>query len=116
MRKHNHRNNQVLNIIEDGIKNKNIKYKRNTNVINITFNTLNASTVVELFDKYGINISGGSACMSGSEKPADSFLKSGYTYDEAMRTIRISVGFTNKRRHAKKFLKIFNYIIDNYDC
>ena len=92
-----------------------IKAKANNNVLNITFRRMSAATAVQIFDNNGINISAGSACDSTDEKPSDSYLASGYTEDEAMRTIRISVGCNNTIREAKKFVKIFKEIIDNYD-
>lgn len=92
-----------------------LKFRKHYNTINITFNNLLATTVVQIFNKYGIYISAGSACSSGEEKPSSAYLASGYTYDEAMRTIRISVGINNTIREAKKFVKILQKIIDNYD-
>lgn len=92
-----------------------LKFRKHYNTINITFNNLLATTAVQIFNKYGIYISAGSACSSGEEKPSSAYLASGYTYDEAMRTIRISVGINNTIREAKKFVKILQKIIDNYD-
>ena len=92
-----------------------LKFRKHYNTINITFNNLLATTAVQIFNKYGIYISAGSACSSGEEKPSNAYLASGYTYDEAMRTIRISVGINNTIREAKKFVKILQKIIDNYD-
>ena len=86
-----------------------------TNVINITFNHLTATAAVQIFDKLGFNISAGSACNSESEKPSEAYLASGYTEDEAMRTIRISVGKNNTIREAKKFIKALKKIVALYD-
>ena len=85
------------------------------NVINLTFKNLSASTAVQIFDKYGINISAGSACHSGSEEPSEAYLASGYSREEALRTIRISVGCNNTMREAKKFIKVLKKVLDNYD-
>lgn len=97
------------------IENYDLKVKTNNRVINVTFKSLNSSTAVQLFDKYGVNISAGSACISGQEKPSQAYILSGYTYDEAMRTIRISFGKNNKMSEAKMFVQIFKKIVDNYD-
>ena len=86
-----------------------------TNVINITFNHLTATAAVQIFDKLGFNISAGSACNSESERPSEAYLVSGYTEDEAMRTIRISVGKNNTIREAKKFIKALKKIVALYD-
>ena len=97
------------------IKNYNLKIKTNNRVINITFKNLNSSTAVQLFDMYGFNISAGSACVSGQEEPSQAYLFSGYSYDEAMKTIRISLGKKNTMLEAKKFIQTFKKIVDNYD-
>lgn len=86
-----------------------------TNVINITFNHLLATTAVQIFDKYGINISAGSACNSGEEKPSEAYLASDYSEEQALKTVRISVGSNNTMREAKKIIKILKKVIDNYD-
>ena len=92
-----------------------IKFRYSNNVINITFKSLLATTAVQLFDTFGFNISAGSACNSGSEEPSLAYLESGYTKNEALRTIRISLSEKNTIREAKKFVKVLNKIIDNYD-
>lgn len=97
------------------IKTKSMETKLNTNVINLTFKHLPASTAVQIFDKYGINISAGSACNSGNEEPSEAYLVSGYSREEALRTVRISVGCNNTMREAKKFIKVLKKILDNYD-
>lgn len=94
---------------------KRVKVGGHLNVINITFNNILAATAVQLFDHYGINISAGSACSSGEEKPSQVYLESGYSEKEALRTIRVSVGCNNTLREAKKFIKVLNKILDNYD-
>lgn len=86
-----------------------------TNVINITFNHLLATTAVQIFDRYGINISAGSACNSGEEKPSEAYLASGYSEEQALKTVRISVGSNNTMREARKFIKVLKKVIDNYD-
>lgn len=97
---------------EKFVKTRHIKF---TNVINITFNHLAATAAVQIFDKLGFNISAGSACNSESERPSEAYLASGYTEDEAMRTIRISVGKNNTIREAKKFIKALKKIVALYD-
>lgn len=113
--RNNYNNSKVLNIIINGLKKYKLNYQLHTNVINITFNKISAATAVELFDKFGFNVSAGSACNSGDEKPSLAYLESGYTEEEAMKTIRISIGRGNRLREAKKFVKILKKILDNYD-
>lgn len=105
----------IINYIVKYLKKFQVEYQIHTNVINITFNNISAATAVELFNKFGFNVSAGSACHSGDEKPSQAYLESGYTEEDAMKTIRISIGRRNKLREAKKFVKILKKILDNYD-
>lgn len=105
----------IINEIVKGLKKLKVTYRIHTNVINITFNQISAATAVELFDHYGFNISAGSACNSGDEEPSQAYLESGYTEEQAMKTVRISIGCGNKLSEAKKFVKILKKILDNYD-
>lgn len=84
-------------------------------IINITFRFLNAQTAVKIFDLYGVAISAGSACNSGSDEPSKALISQGYSKQEANNTIRISIGKQNTLHQARKFVKIFNKIIDKYD-
>ena len=105
----------IINHIVKYLKKFQVEYQIHTNVINITFKNISAATAVELFNKFGFNVSAGSACHSGDEKPSQAYLESGYTEEKAMNTIRISIGRRNKLREAKKFVKILKKILDNYD-
>lgn len=84
-------------------------------IINITFRFLNAQTAVKIFDLHGVAISAGSACNSGSDEPSKVLISQGYSKQDANNTIRISIGNQNTLHQARKFVKIFNKIIDNYD-
>jgi len=85
------------------------------NIINITFNHLNAQTAVQIFDQMGVAISAGSACNSGSDKPSKALLYYGKTPEEALKTIRVSLGKQNTLHEIKRFVKIFKKIVDKYD-
>lgn len=87
----------------------------NAGICNITFHTLLAQTAVTIFDKHGVAISAGSACNSGSDEPLKSLLEKGYTPEQALRTVRISLGTQTTKREIKKFLKILKEVIDNFD-
>lgn len=93
-----------------------VDLKAHNGIVNITFKNLNAQTAVQIFDMYGVAISAGSACNSGSDKPSKILLGCGYSSDEAVRTIRVSIGKQNTLHEIKKFVKIFKKIIDKYDA
>lgn len=112
------KNKYISSLIYDIVSNdvlKRVKVHSSLNTINITFKKLSSASAVQIFDNYGFNISAGSACMSGDEKPSEAYLASGYNYDEAMRTIRISLSCYNTKREVKKFIKVLEEILDNYD-
>ena len=122
MEENNKKADKVLNCLYNELSDYCFYYKPDVvinmgdiNVINITFSELSAASAVELFSNYGIYISAGSACNSVSEEPSEAYLESGYTREEALRTIRISVDSNNTIREAKKFFKVFKNIVDNYD-
>lgn len=91
------------------------KYNCSSNILNITFKNLSAQSAVLIFDKMGIAVSAGSACNSHSLKPSPTLLYRGYTKEEAMNTIRISLSIYNTVEECEKFIKTLKYIIDNFD-
>lgn len=91
------------------------KIKYNSNIINITFNNLNAQSAVAIFDRFNISVSAGSACNFDIDEPSKILIEAGYTEEEAMKTIRVSIGTQNTIREARKFVKICKKIIDKYD-
>ena len=92
-----------------------IRMSYHSNIMNITFNKLEAQTAVSILDKEGVAVSAGSACNSSSEEPSKILLAYGYSEEEANKTIRISLGKQNTLYQAKKFVKILKKIIDKYD-
>lgn len=92
-----------------------IRMSHHGNIMNITFNELDAQTAVVLLDEEGVAVSAGSACNSASEEPSKILLAYGYTADEAKKTIRISLGKQNTLHEIKRFVKILKKIIDKYD-
>lgn len=117
--KHWQRNKQKMisfrNKIERFLEKEGVRYSSAENIINITFKNLNAQTAVRLFDKDGVAISAGSACNSGSDEPSKALLYYGYSEEDAMKTIRVSLGIQNTKRDIRRFCKILKKIIDKYD-
>lgn len=79
-------------------------------IINITFANLNAQSAVQILDKQGIAVSAGSACISGSDEPAKAYLDR-MSREDALKTIRVSIGFKNTLHEAKKFCKILRIMV-----
>ena len=100
----------------EALKNMNLKYIKHSNgIINITFKNLNAQSAVQILDKKGIAVSAGSACNSGSDEPSRTLLFYGYNKEDALNTIRISLGIRNTKREIKRFISVLKKIIDIYD-
>lgn len=92
-----------------------IEMSYHNNIMNITFNELDAQTAVGILDAEGVAVSAGSACNSLSDKPSKILLAYGYSKEKAKRTIRVSLGRQNTLREIKRFVKILLKIIDKYD-
>ena len=85
------------NAFINALNEKKINYKLNgkcriPGILNITFPAILGQTLVMKLDLNGIAVSFGSACSSGTPKPSEVLLNLGLTSDEALRTIRISIG------------------------
>ena len=84
-------------LLIDKLNEKEITYKingenRTPGIINITFPNILGQNLVMKLDLEGIAVSFGSACSSGTTKPSSVLLDLGLTDDEALKTIRISIG------------------------
>ena len=90
-----------------------IKYSSNT--LNITFKNITAQFAVLALDKMGVAISAGSACNSLSVEPSSILIYRGYSRDDALKTIRISLSINNNLEECKEFIKVIKNFIDNYD-
>lgn len=63
--------------------------------INIRFDGVSGSRLVALCDLYGICISAGSACNEGTPEPSHVLKAIGLSYEEALSSIRITIGHQN---------------------
>ena len=109
------KNDKIIEYIYKKIYNTKRKISTCSNIINITFNNINAQTAVRIFDNEGIAISAGSACNSKEEEPSKALMFYKYTEEEAKKTIRVSIGVNNTMREARIFVKKYLKIIDKYD-
>lgn len=105
--------NELMNYIVENLPK--CKYHYSSNILNITFKNLSAQSAVLIFDKEGIAVSAGSACSSHSIEPSLILLYRGYSKDDAMKTIRISLSIYNTIEECEEFIKTLKYIIDNFD-
>jgi cysteine desulfurase len=65
------------------------------NNISLTIDGVSADTLTTLCDMMGVIIAKGSACKSYEPKPSEALLAMGLTEEQALNTIRISLGMMN---------------------
>ena len=94
----------------------NIRYKVNgkyriPGILNITFPNILGQTLVMKLDLNGVAVSFGSACSSGTPKPSKVLLNLGLSDEEALRTIRISIGKFHTKDDINNLANILSKIL-----
>lgn len=87
------------------------KSSRIPGVFNLRIDRCNGSDLVALASEYGIYISAGSACHSGDPKPSHTLKAIGLTDEQALSSVRISLGRFNGEQDVKYFGEMFPKII-----
>ena len=88
------------------------KSSRIPGVFNMRIDGCKGSDVVALASEYGICISSGSACHSGNPKPSYVLKAIGLTDEQALSSVRISLGRFNGEQDIKYFCEKFPKIIE----
>lgn len=88
------------------------KSSRIPGVFNMRIDGCNGSDVVALASEYGICISAGSACSSYIPKPSYVLKAIGLTDEQALSSVRISLGRFNREQDVKYFCEMFPKIIN----
>ncbi|VAW07183.1 Cysteine desulfurase [hydrothermal vent metagenome] len=85
---------------------------RLANTTTILMPDVASETQVMAFDLAGICVSSGSACSSGKVKPSHVVTAMGGTMDQALSTIRVSLGWNNTEQQVDEFIaawkKLYN--------
>ena len=81
-------------------------------IINITFPDILGQNLVMKLDLENIAVSFGSACASGTPKASKVLLDLGLTPDEALRTIRISIGKFHQENDIHCLVNTLNHILN----
>lgn len=115
MAKRNNKIEKMIYYIADECVELGLKVECNTHIVNITFNSLKAMSAVSIFSAMGVDISAGSACHSNSDEPSRILLENGYSPEEALNTIRVSLSDYNTWLDIKRFVKILKKIVAKYD-
>ena len=80
--------------------------------INIRFSGVSGSKLVTLCSLYGIYISSGSACNEGISEPSHVLKAIGLTDEEALSSIRITIGHTNTEEEINTAANIITALVE----
>jgi cysteine desulfurase len=80
--------------------------------INIRFSGVSGSKLVTLCSLYGVYISSGSACNEGISEPSHVLKAIGLTDEEALSSIRITIGHTNTEEEIDQAADIITALVE----
>jgi cysteine desulfurase len=80
--------------------------------INIRFSGVSGSRLVTLCSLYGIYISAGSACNEGIAEPSHVLKAIGLTDEEALSSVRITIGYENTEEEIDKAAEIITKLVN----
>lgn len=80
--------------------------------INIRFSGVSGSKLVTLCSLYGVYISSGSACNEGVSEPSHVLKAIGLTDEEALSSIRITIGHENTEEEINKAAEIITLLVE----
>jgi len=76
------------------------------NTLNISFDGIEGESLVMNLDMEGIAVSTGSACSEGNVEPSHVLLAMGLSKEQAVSSLRLSIGRFTKKEDIERFLKI----------
>ena len=88
--------------------------KRLPGNINISFPNQDGQQLLLVLDEYGICASAGSACSTGSSKPSHVLTSIGLSKEEAMGTLRFSLGKENTRQEIDYTIKVLQRMANTH--
>ncbi len=101
----------ISQLDEQGIDYKINGTDRVPGVLNITFYNIDAQSLIMQLDMAGIGISFGAACASGTAKASDILLDMGLSKEDALSTVRISLGKIHSLEDVKTMVNIIHQIL-----
>lgn len=119
---HMEERNQHIKTLRDGMLDKLLRIEgshlngslenRVVSNINICFDRVPGARLVTLCDMYGICISSGSACNEGTAEPSHVLKAIGLTNEEALNSVRITVGYRNFEMEVEDAANIITKLIE----
>jgi cysteine desulfurase len=80
--------------------------------INIRFSGVSGSRLVTLCSLYGVYISAGSACNEGISTPSHVLRAIGLTIEEALSSVRITIGHENTKEEIDQAVNIITALVE----
>lgn len=80
--------------------------------INIRFDGVSGARLVSLCSLYGVYISSGSACNEGVSEPSHVLTAIGLTKEQALNSIRITIGYTNTKEEIEDAAQIITQLVE----
>lgn len=80
--------------------------------INIRFSGVSGAKLVTLCSLYGVYISSGSACNEGVSEPSHVLKAIGLTDEEALSSIRITIGHTNTEEEIEQAANVITQLVE----
>jgi cysteine sulfinate desulfinase/cysteine desulfurase-like protein len=91
------------------------KQERLPNTLNLTLPGLRGESLVMALDQYGIALSSGSACKSGSPDPTHVLLAMGKSEEEAHCSVRFSISNQTTDKDISDTLKALKVVLDEIE-
>lgn len=86
--------------------------KRVPGNLNIHIEGVEAQRLLTILDQAGIALSGGSACSAGSLEPSHVLLAMGLSKEQALSSVRISLGAQTREKDVKKTARLLVQTVD----
>lgn len=103
---------QLLKIPGTHLNGPEIGKRRLSNNISLTIDGVDAEQLVTLCDLYGIVIARGSACQSHEPTPSQALLALGLSEEQALNTIRITLGHDNTEKEIEQAATIITKLVE----
>lgn len=103
---------QLLKIPGTHLNGPEVGEHRLSNNISLTIDGVDAEQLVTLCDLYGVVIARGSACQSHESTPSQALLALGLSKEQALNTIRITLGHDNTEKEIEQAADILTKLIE----
>jgi cysteine desulfurase len=96
----------------DGVKLNGHPEKRLSNTLNLSFDGAEGDSLVMNLDLEGIAVSTGSACSEGNVEPSHVLLAMGLTREEAVSSLRLSLGRFTEKEDIERVIEILPRVVE----